>query len=175
VIDLSRTLVSAVIVALAAAPIAHAASAGATTSATIFKPMAVTAAAQMSFGRLQYNGKAGREVATVVLSAAAPATRTSADAQLLPNGGETPAVRNITGEPGRAYRVTVSPALASPGGLAVDDFRIWSANSGDITARSGMLGPSGTDTIRIGATLWVPRGTKNDVYTALPTINIAYE
>jgi len=160
--------------ALAAAPAAHAASARATSSATIFKPMTIATAAQMSFGKLQYNG-AGPAVGTVMLSANAPVTRTSADVQLLPGGGETPAIRNITGEPGRAYRVTVSPTTTTPGGLTVNNFRIWSANSGDITARSGMLSSSGADTIRVGATLSVPRGTKNDVYTALPTINIAYE
>jgi len=172
---LTCTVLAAVIAALAAAPAAHAASARATSSATIFKPMTIATVAQMSFGKLQYNANSGPAVATVVLSAAAPVTRTSADVQLLPNGGETPAIRTITGEPGRAYRVTVSPTTSSSGGLTVNDFRIWSANSGDITARSGMLSASGTDTIRVGATLSVPRGTKNDIYTALPTINIAYE
>jgi hypothetical protein len=172
---LTHTLVSAVIAGLAAAPSAHAASAQATSSATIFKPMTVATVAQMSFGKLQFNTNSGPAVATVVLSAAAPVTRASADVQLLPNGGETPAIRNITGEPGRAYRVTVSPTTTTPGGLTVNNFRIWSANSGDITARSGILSASGADTIRVGATLSVPRGTKNDVYTALPTINIAYE
>lgn len=172
---LVRTLIAAAAVALAAAPAAHAASATATSSATIFKPMTIATVAQMSFGKLQYNASSGPAVATVVLSATTPVTRTSANVQLLPNGGETPAIRNIAGEPNRAYRVTVSPATSTPGGLTVNNFTVWSANSGDITARSGMLSASGTDTVRVGATLSVPRGTKNDTFTALPTINIAYE
>lgn len=171
---LTCTLLAAAVAALVASPAAHAASARATSSATIFKPMTIATVAQMSFGKLQYNGN-GPAIGTVVLSATAPVTRASADVQLLPNGGETPAIRNITGEPGRAYRVSVSPTTTSPGGLTVNDFRIWSANSGDITARSGMLSPAGADTIRVGGTLLVPQGTKNNVYTALPTINIAYE
>jgi hypothetical protein len=85
-------------------------------TATIIRSMSVSTTAQMSFGKLQYNG-AGPAVAALVLRAAPPMARTSTDVQLLPNGGETPAIRVITGEPGRIYRVTPpASATATPGG-----------------------------------------------------------
>ncbi|MFI4949843.1 MAG: DUF4402 domain-containing protein [Caulobacterales bacterium] len=160
-----------------AASAAHAGpSATASASVFIFKPLTITATAQMSFGKLQYNAASGPAVATVVLSSQPPVARTSADVQLLPNGGETPAIRNLTGEPSRVYRVTVSNTTSTPGGLVVNTYTVWSTNSGDISATHlGTLSAAGTDTIRIGATLNVPQKTKNDTFTALPTILISYE
>jgi len=145
-------------------------------TATIIRSMSVSTTAQMSFGKLQYNG-AGPAVAAVVLRAAPPTARTSTDVQLLPNGGETPAIRVITGEPGRIYRVTPpASATAAPGGLSVTAFTLWSTNSGDITSsRLGQLNAQGRDTIRIGASLMVPRGTKNDTFTANTPVTITYD
>jgi hypothetical protein len=145
-------------------------------TATIIRTMSVSTTAQMSFGRLQYNG-AGPATSNVVLGSAPPTARAAAHAQLLPNGGETPAIRVITGEPGRIYRVTPpASATATPGGLTVTAFTLWSANSGDITAsRLGQLNAQGKDTIRIGASLIVPKGTKNDTFTANTPVTITYD
>ena len=170
------TLLVAVLAIAAASGAQAATHATATATATIFKPLNITATAQMSFGKLQYNAGSGPAVATVVLASQPPVTRTSSNVQLLPNGGETPAIRTMTGEPSRVYRVTVSNTTSTPDGLLVNNFTIWSANSGDISASHlGTLSAAGTDTIRIGATLNVPQKTKNDTYTALPTILISYE
>jgi hypothetical protein len=148
----------------------------ATTSVTILRPLTVSATAQMSFGKLHYQGN-GPATTTVVLNSAPPTTRTSANAQLLPNGGETPAVRQIGGEPNRAYTVSApASAIASPGGLTVNHFTFWTANGGDITSNGlGHLSASGADTLRVGATLTVPNGTQNDTFTANPTITISYQ
>ena len=153
------------------------AQATATARTRIIKPLTISAPAQMSFGRLQYNAGSGPAVAPVVLSSQPPTTRTSASVQLLPGGGETPAIRTITGQPGAIYRVTTpASASATPGGLTVNTFTVWSANGGNITTtRLGQLNASGTDTIRVGASLQVPQKTKNDTYTANVTITIAYE
>jgi hypothetical protein len=145
-------------------------------TAAIIRPMSVSTIAQMSFGRLHNNG-AGPATSNVVLSAGPPTARAALHVQLLPNGGETPAIRMITGEPGRMYRVTPpASATASPGGLTVTAFTLWSANSGDITAsRLGQLNAQGTDTVRIGASLVVPNGTKNDTFTANTPVTITYD
>jgi hypothetical protein len=145
-------------------------------TATIIRTMSVSMIAQMSFGRLQYNG-AGPATSTVVLSSAPPTTRTATDVQLLPGGDETPAIRVITGEPGRIYRVTpLVSATATPGGLTVTAFTLWSANSGNITAsRLGQLNAQGTDTVRIGASLVVPKGTRNATFTANAPVTITYD
>ena len=145
-------------------------------SATIVQPLAIQSSVQMSFGKLHYVGKPGPLQATVVLSATAPVSRTSDGAQLLPNGGESPAIRILTGQPGRFYRVTISNTVSFPGDMRVSNFTIWSANRGDISAsRTGTLDGSGRDTLRIGASLSVPRGAKNATYTATPSITISYE
>jgi hypothetical protein len=145
-------------------------------TATIIRTMSVSTTAQLSFGRLQYNG-AGPAVAALVLRAAPPMARASTNVQLLPNGGETPAIRVITGEPGRIYRVTPpASATATPGGVTVTAFTLWSANSGDITSsRLGQLNAQGQDTIRIGASLMVPKGTKTDTFTANTPVTITYD
>jgi hypothetical protein len=145
-------------------------------TATIIRTMSVSTTAQMSFGKLQYNG-AGPATSNVVLGSAPPTTRISTDVQLLPGGGETPAIRVITGEPGRIYRVTPPvSATATPGGLTVTAFTLWSANGGNITAsRLGQLNAQGTDTVRIGASLVVPKGTKNATFTANAPVTITYD
>jgi len=170
--------------ALAAALVATAAHAGPQSAAAvangrvrIIKPMTVSAPAQMSFGKLQYNAGSGPATSPVVLSAAAPVTRTSPNVQLLPGGAETPAIRTITGQPGAVYRVGLPPtATASPGNLVVSAFKVWSANGGDISAtRLGQLNSAGTDTIRVGATLTVPVKTKVDTFPANVPIAVSYE
>jgi len=171
----------AALAAMAISAAAHAApntaQRSSTATARIIRPLSVSSTASMSFGKLQYNPSSGPAVSPVVLSAAAPVTRTSANVQLLPGGSETPAIRVITGQPGAIYRVTTPAAAAStPGGLTVNTFTIWSASRGDITASHvGQLNSSGTDTVRVGASLQVPQKTKNDTYTANVPITISYE
>ena len=156
---------------------AYAAQSTATAQVKIIRPLSISATAQMSFGKLQYNASSGPAVSPVVLSSAPPVTRSSPNVQLLPNGGETPAIRTITGEPNAIYRVTLpASASAAPGGLTVNSFTVWTANSGNITgARLGQLNSQGVDTVRIGGSLQVPQKTKNDTFTANVPITISYE
>ena len=112
-------------IAIASASAAHAAGATANASASIFKPLTITSPAQMSFGRLLFTANNGPQLAHVVLASQPPIGRTTDYAQLLPHGNDTPAIRSITGQPGAVYRVTVSNATSTPGGLAVNTFTIW--------------------------------------------------
>jgi len=177
IVTAALALVSVMATAAYAAPPGNSAQATATARTRIIRPLTISAPAQMSFGKLQYNAGSGPSVSPVVLSSAPPATRTSPDVQLLPNGGETPAIRTITGQPGALYRVTTPAAAAStPGSMVVNSFTVWSANSGNITAsRLGQLNSQGVDTVRIGASLQVPVKTKNDTYAANVSITISYE
>jgi hypothetical protein len=176
----SRVVLATAVAALGLVTVANAASqatASATARTRIIKPLTISAPAQMSFGRLQYNAGSGPAVSPVVLSSQPPAARTSPNVQLLPGGTETPAIRTITGQPGAVYRVTTpTSATATPEGLTVNTFTVWSANSGNITAtRLGQLNASGVDTIRVGASLQAPVKTKNDTYTANVPITITYD
>jgi hypothetical protein len=142
----------------------------------VFRPLTIQSTASMSFGKLHYAGN-GPATSVVTLSARSPVSRaTDGGAQLLPNGAETPAIRVLSGEPGRLYRVTIADTVSSPGLLRVTNYTLWSQNSGDITAtRTGALNAQGGDTLRIGASLIVANGTKNDTFIANPSILIAYE
>src|SRR4051812_39124752 len=97
-------------------------------------PLTIQSTASMSFGKLHYTGN-GPATSVVTLSARAPVSRTSdGGAQLLPNGNETPAIRVLTGQPGRLYRVTIADSVSTPGALRVTNYTLWSQNSGDISA-----------------------------------------
>lgn len=144
-------------------------------SVTILRPLSITATAELSFGRLQPQGN--EKGGWVTVSAAPPVTRTASGVSTLSGGGETPAIRDIVGEAGRAYRVTLPASVAAiQGGYPVTAFMLWSANRGDITATGlSQLSSAGTDTIRIGATITFPKGAKQDIYTANVPITISYE
>jgi hypothetical protein len=144
-------------------------------SVTILRPLSIAATAELSFGRLQPQGNDKGGTATI--SAAPPVTRTTSGVSALSGGGETPAIRGIVGEPGRAYRVTLPASVAAiQGAYPVTAFRLWSANRGDITATGlSQLNSSGQDTLRIGATITFPKGSKQDIYTANVPITISYE
>ena len=144
-------------------------------SITVLRPLTITTTAEMSFGRLQPqgNGPSG----TVVLSSTPPTTRTSSTISLLSGGNETPLIRTISGVPGAVYRISYpSSAVTVQGGYPVTAFTLWSANSGTITnTRISQLNASGSDTIRIGATLTLPKGAKQNTFTVAVPVTIFYE
>jgi hypothetical protein len=165
----------AIVVMLAGGGQAVPAQRAASASITILRPLAITAIADLSFGRLQPQGNGNSNTATV--SAAPPITRTTNGVSALSGGGETPAIRGIVGEPTRAYRITLpSMVSSSQGGYPVTAFKLWTANRGDITATGlSQLSSTGQDTLRIGATITFPKGAKQDIFTANVPITISYE
>jgi len=151
------------------------ASAAATARTVILRPITVAAAAELSFGRLTYAGNGQDGI--VILPARSPSTRVASRVSLLPQGGETPLLRSITGEPGRVYRVAVPASVrTSAGALQVNAFTLWSSTQGDISkTRLGAFSAKGADSLRLGGTLTVPKGTKQGIYAALVPVTISYE
>jgi hypothetical protein len=160
-----------------AKPVADAKSSSVSAAArtVILRPITVGAVAELSFGRLTYAGS-GLD-GTVILPARAPSKRIAVRVSLLPDGGETPLLRTLTGEPGRIYRVGVPVSVGTTAGaLRADAFTLWSGTQGDISkTRLGAFDAQGADTLRLGATLTVPRGTRNGIYAALVPVTISYE
>ena len=150
-------------------------SSAATARAVILRPITVAAAAELSFGKLTYAGNG--QVGTVILPARSPSSRVASRVSLLPKGGETPLLRSVTGEPGRIYRVAVPGSVrTSSGGLLVNAFTLWSGTQGDISkTRLGAFNGKGSDSLRLGATLTVPKGTRQGIYAALVPVTISYE
>ncbi len=142
---------------------------------TIFRPLSVTATANMSFGRLQPQGNG--QPGSVILTSAPPTQRIATGVSTLPGGTETPAIRTLSGEPGKIYRITVpASAVSTQGGHLVNAFTLWTQNGGNVTStRIGQLNASGTDVLRVGATINFPKGTKQNTYTVSVPISILYE
>lgn len=147
-------------------------------SVTIFRPLSVGGTGGLNFGRLHNQGPKG-PIGTVTVTSAPPAARSSTGSgiQLLPGTSPAPVIRNLTGEPSRAYHVGLPASVtATPGGLLVNQFTVWSQNSGNISvSRLGQLNASGQDTVRVGATLTVPPGTGNNVFTANVPVTLTYD
>lgn len=147
-------------------------------SVTIFRPLSIGGTGGLNFGRLHNQGP-NAPVGTVTVTSAPPAARSSTGpgVQLLPGTNPEPVIRNLTGEPSRAYHVGLPASVtATPDGLLVDQFTVWSQNSGNISvSRLGTLNAAGQDTVRVGATLTVPPGTGNNVFTANVPVTLTYD
>ncbi len=68
---------------------------------------------------------------------------------------DAPAVIQIGGGSGRAYRITLPISVKVGGdGAVVENLTAWSANAGDISvSRSSRMDADGRDTLRIGGSL----------------------
>jgi len=93
-------------------------------------------------------------------------------ADIIPNA---PAVIRVTGDPGRVYRIRVPRTLTSSEGVAlVEDLRIWSENTGDISdTRTSRMDVEGRDLLRVSGRLQPATGAA-EPFAALP-LSIDYE
>lgn len=93
-------------------------------------------------------------------------------ADIQPNA---PAVISVTGDPGRVYRIRVPDNLTSVEGVAlVEDLRIWSENTGDISdTRTSRMDFEGRDLLRVSGRVRPAAGVAEH-FAALP-LSIDYE
>lgn len=113
----------------------------------------------------------------MTLSASTSPKITTRGVSTLPGSPPTAAVRSVSGEPNRVYRISLPTSVtSSPGGYLVTAFTLASTNQGDITTTLfGRLNPAGKDMLFIGGTIGLPKGAKQGVYTARIPITLSYE
>ena len=134
----------------------------ATATATIVTPISITKVNDMNFGNLAVDAISG---GSVVLDPSATPTRTPSDGVSLPSsaGTVTAASFTVTGNAGFTYAITLpNIAILDHSGafeqMLADTFTSTPSGTGTLTG--------GTETIHVGATLWVAAGQLDGVYTS---------
>jgi hypothetical protein len=88
---------------------------------------------------------------------------------------DAPAMIQITGDPGRVYRIRLPEAPGDDSVALVEDLRIWSVNDGDISdTRVARLDVDGKDLLRISGEFRLRVGEEGEPIAALP-LSIDYE
>ncbi|ATQ43879.1 hypothetical protein [Caulobacter mirabilis] len=90
---------------------------------------------------------------------------------------DAPAIIRISGDPGRLYRIRMPRILLADDSLAViEELRVWSLGSGDITqSRVAQVGPGGRDVLRVSGRLRLLRPEAARAMFATLPISIDYE
>ncbi len=143
-----------------------AATASATASATITDaPITITSSQPLSFGDIG----AGSAVSVVDMTPAGVRSLESGDATLGAAAG-TSGVFDLTGEPSKAYTVTLpaAPVTLSDGGtntMTVDSF---------VSNASGTINASGIDSFNVGAKLQVGANQAAGSYSGSFSVEVVY-
>jgi hypothetical protein len=126
----------------------------ATGSVTISKPISAARTRILNFGQFRTGGGDKCALRTITLDPRTGARSTTGNAILL-DGAPAFGSYAISGSANSIYGVSF-PALASssPRGLSVTAFRFYSVTNTSTT--TGRIGPGGTDTPQVGATIRVP-------------------
>lgn len=126
----------------------------ATGSVTISKAISASRTRILNFGQFKNVGDNKCSPATITLEPRAGARRTTGGASLA-GGTATFGAYSITGAANSVYGVSFPAAtLSTPHALTVTAFRFYSATSN--STMTGRIGPGGTDTPHVGATISVP-------------------
>ena len=88
---------------------------------------------------------------------------------------DAPAMIQISGDPGRIYRIRLPQDDGDQGVAVIEDLKIWSATSGDISeTRVARLDLQGHDLLRVSGRLRVRLDGSTEPLAALP-LSIDYE
>lgn len=88
---------------------------------------------------------------------------------------DAPAMIQISGDPGRLYRIRLPQDETDREVAVIEDLKIWSATSGDISeTRVARLDLQGRDMLRVSGRLRVRLDEEGDPFAALP-LSIDYE
>lgn len=88
---------------------------------------------------------------------------------------DAPAMIQVSGDPGRIYRIRLPQTLGSDGVAVIENLSILSATSGDISStRVAHMDLQGRDMLRVSGRLTVRVGDENRTIATLP-LSIDYE
>jgi hypothetical protein len=178
-----QTIPQRIVAALLACALCGGAAAGpslptrtATGSVTISKAISASRTRILNFGLFTIVGGDKCIPSTITLEPRAGARRTTGSVSLT---GETATfgAYAITGAANSVYGVSFpATTVSSPHALKVTAFRFYSATSNG--AMTGKIGPDGTDTPHVGATISVPCDfNTNDINEGVPsfTLTVTYQ
>lgn len=133
------------------------------------------AAAQSETGAATLTVQRGLSIATVSPMRLQPSEPGVALSVSGSNLVDAPAMIQISGDPGRVYRIRLPQDDADQGVAVIQDLKIWSATSGDISeTRVARLDLLGHDMLRVSGRLRVRLDDEGDPIAALP-LSIDYE
>lgn len=127
--------------------------------------IAITRNSDVGFGRVIIGSAPG----TVTVSPRGFRTA-SGGASLGSDGGVAPGFFTVSGTPNTAYSIILPSSITISGGtssMMIDGFT-------SSPAGSGVLGPSGTQTLSLGATLHLGTHQPGAVYGGLLAVTVAY-
>lgn len=133
------------------------------------------AAAQSSNGSATLTVQRGLSIASVSPMRLQPNEANVALSVSGSNLVDAPAMIQISGDPGRVYRIRLPQDQSDEGVPVIEDLKIWSATSGDISeTRVARLDLQGQDLLRVSGRLRVRIGDDGEAVAALP-LSIDYE
>lgn len=146
---------------------AHTATANAGASASVTNPIAIVKVKDLNFGEVRASGVAG----TAVVSPAGVRTVTGGVTEGS-SAGLSNAEFTVTGDPSSTYTITlpVSATLTGPASstIVVDTFTSDPSSPGALSALTG------TQTLKVGATLNVAVPQATGTYTGTFAVTVAY-
>jgi len=148
----------------------------ATGSVTISQTISTSRTLILNFGQFKNGGGNACTPSTITLEPRTGARRTTGSVSLA-GGAATFGAYAITGAANSVYGVSLPEATVSlPHALKVTDFRFYSAAGN--SAMTGRIGPGGSDTPHVGATISVPcdfdTGNGNEVVPSF-TLTVTYQ
>lgn len=144
-------------------------------AAVVLASLPGVALAQSTTGNGTLTIQRGLSISTVSPMRLQPSER---DVGLSVAGSEmvdAPAMIQISGDPGRVYRIRLPQAGGDDSVALIQDLQIWSANAGDISeTRVARLDLNGQDMLRVSGRLRLRLDDEGEPIAALP-LSIDYE
>lgn len=160
--------------ALAAAEPAYAqsATASASSSATLLRPVALSATANLAFGRIVLPSSG---TGSVSIANSADTVSASGGAVALAGGSPSRAAFSVSGEGGQAISVSVPATVTMTGPSSSTMVVTLSSSVASSTNLSGSLGAAGSATFYVGGSFAPTSTTTTGAYSGTFTVTVAYQ